>query len=146
MCGQAAPTAPPLDETLTTPPEHSLARHPHRPVLIGEETLQHRGHGRHTGGQVPSVLLWRSRQRYCEPQRIHEKHRCHYARDDRDRQDPGTLHRDRDEHPALADQPHTVRHTLHAALRGLDPPRRIAVGSAAPVSWRAMKMAVCSQR
>ncbi|KAL1417858.1 hypothetical protein MTO96_026496 [Rhipicephalus appendiculatus] len=29
MCGQAAPTAPQLDETLTTPPEHSLARHPH---------------------------------------------------------------------------------------------------------------------
>ncbi|XP_075740130.1 uncharacterized protein LOC142761650 isoform X1 [Rhipicephalus microplus] len=119
MCFQAASFALLLDETPVTLPKHCFARRSHSIDLRGRGRRQHGDHDRRICGQVPGVLLWRNRHRYCEPQRIHEEPHCHCARDDRNRQNPGTLHRDRDEHPALAHQPHTLLHTLHAALRGL---------------------------
>ncbi|KAH7955623.1 hypothetical protein HPB52_001954 [Rhipicephalus sanguineus] len=82
MCGHAAPCAPQLDKTPTTPPEYCFARRSHRADLIGKKRRQHRDHGRRPGGQVPDLLLWRSRQRYRQPQRIHEERRWRYARDD----------------------------------------------------------------
>nr|XP_054923023.1 uncharacterized protein LOC126524049 [Dermacentor andersoni] len=130
MCGQSAPGTALLDEG-SAAPEDCLVSRCHRGALTGKERLQDRHHGRlasdrggrRTDDQVPHVADFHQRNR--QPQRIHEDPRRHFARDHLNRPDPGALHSARDDHPAPAHQCHNVRHTLHAALAGLNHRRRI---------------------
>nr|XP_054923025.1 uncharacterized protein LOC129382842 isoform X2 [Dermacentor andersoni] len=124
MCGLAAPGTALLDEG-SAAPEDCLVSRCHRGALTGKERLQDPHHGRlasdrgarRTDGQVPHVVDFLQRNR--QPQRIHEEPRHHYARDHRNRPDPGALHFARDDHHAPARQCHNVRHTRQAAHAGL---------------------------
>nr|XP_054923024.1 uncharacterized protein LOC129382842 isoform X1 [Dermacentor andersoni] len=130
MCGLAAPGTALLDEG-SAAPEDCLVSRCHRGALTGKERLQDPHHGRlasdrgarRTDGQVPHVVDFLQRNR--QPQRIHEEPRHHYARDHRNRPDPGALHFARDDHHAPARQCHNVRHTRQAAHAGLNLRRRI---------------------